>query len=172
MTGTAVARLTGLRERTHSGTGLLRGSVTIDQVYAHYQHERLDLRHPRGGGPKYLERPLFENFAHYYAAIAHSYLDDGGEVAMARAMEDLSDEAEKAAPWEFGDLIHSGSPKVERGMRTVYERPPKRHRLTKAELQQKSRWRFATYPAALKGWIYWHNTVRGRAGLPPLRRAS
>lgn len=170
MTGTAVARLTELLGRTHAGTGLLRGSVEIDQVYAHYQHERLDLHHPRGGGPKYLERPLFDRFRLYLAEIARTYLDDGGERAMWHAMENLSDAAELAAPWEFGDLIHSGHPQVTRGLRTVYDRSPKRHRLTEAELRQKSRWRFATYPAALKGWIYWHNTPRGRAGLPPPRR--
>jgi hypothetical protein len=27
-----------LRDRTHTGTGWLRGSVEIDQVYAQYQH--------------------------------------------------------------------------------------------------------------------------------------
>ena len=172
MVGTAVERLTGLRERTHSGSGRLRGSVTIDQVYAHYQHERLDLHHPRGGGPKYLEWPLFRHHPTWLHNIADSYFEDGGERAMSYAMEDLSDLAEVAAPWEFGDLIHSGHPQVTRGLRDVYDRPPKRHRLSKAELRAKSRLRFATYPAALKGWIYWHNTARGRAGLPPLRRVT
>jgi hypothetical protein len=89
---------------------------------------------------------------------------------MARAMEDLSDQAEQAAPWEFGDLIHSGHPEVRRGMDVTYDRPPKRHRLSKAELAQKSRWRYAGYPPALKGWIYWHHTIRSRLGIPPRRR--
>lgn len=171
MPGTAVRELTELRERTHSGDGLLRGSVTIDQIYAHRQHEDLTLHHPRGGGPKYLQRPLFENFPRYLRMVADGVLDDGGETGMARAMEDLSDAAEQAAPWEFGDLIHSGHPQVAHGMRDVYDRPPKRHRLTRAELAQKSRWRFAGYPPALKGWIYWHHTIRGRLGLPPRRHA-
>ena len=169
MTGTFGARMAELRARTHAGDGWLKGSVEISQVYAHRQHEDLTLRHPRGGGPKYLERPLFENFPHYLRMVAGGVLDDGGELAMARAMEDLSDAAEQAAPWEFGDLIHSGHPQVRHGRRDVYDRPPKRHRLTHAELAQKSRWRFATYPPALKGWIYWHHTARGRAGLPPRR---
>jgi hypothetical protein len=168
--GTAAPALRQLLARTHSGTGLLRGSVEVNQVYAHYQHERLDLHHPRGGGPKYLERPLFDHYPVWYANIAVSYYEDGGERAMRYAVEDLSDLAELAAPWEFGDLIHSGHPQVTRGRRDVYDRSPKRHRLTEAELRQKSRWRFATYPAALKGWIYWHNTARGRAGLPPRRQ--
>jgi hypothetical protein len=172
MSGTFTEHIAGLRARTHTGTGWLRGSVEIDQVYAHYQHERLDLHHPRGGGPKYLERPLFENYPRYLRMVAAGVLDDGGETGMARAMEHLSDAAEQAAPWEFGDLIHSGHPQVSHGMRDVYDRPPKRHRLNAAELAQKSRWRFAGYPPALKGWIYWHRTVRGRLGLPPPRRPA
>jgi hypothetical protein len=171
MPGTFTTRIAELRDRTHLGDGWLRGSVEIDQVYAHFQHESLDLRHPRGGGPKYLERPLFMHFRRYLEEISHTWLEDGGDEAMARSMEDLSDEAEQAAPWEFGDLIHSGHPQVQHGMRDVYDRPPKRHRLTHAELAQKSRWRFETYPPALKGWIYWHYTARGRAGLAPRRRA-
>jgi hypothetical protein len=169
--GTFGARIEELRAHTHSGSGLLRGSVTIDQVYAHFQHESLDLHHPRGGGPKYLERPLFLHYRRYLTEIARSWLEGGGEFAMARCMEDLSDAAEQAAPWEFGDLIHSGHPEVHHGVRLTYDRPPKRHRLTRAELEQKSRWRFAGYPPALKGWIYWHHTARGRVGLPPRRRA-
>jgi len=173
MPGTAALRLRELLDRTHSGTGLLEGSVTVDQVYAHYQHERLDLHHPRGGEAKYLERPLFEHFASYLTAIAAGYLDDGGERAMSRSMEHLSDQAELRAPWEFGDLMHSGHPQVTRGMRDVYDRPPKRHRLTKPELQLKATWRLDRPDMRnLKGWIYWHCTVRGRMGLPPPRRSS
>ena len=172
MPGTAVTELTGLLERTHAGTGWLRGSVEIDQVYAHYQHERLDLHHPRGGGPKYLERPLFDHYRDYLTVIAHTVLDDGGQREMERSMEHLSDAAELAAPWEFGDLMHSGHPEVRRGSELVYDRPPKRHRLTQAELRVKAALRLDRPGMQnLKGWIYWHNTVRGRMGLPPARRA-
>jgi hypothetical protein len=170
MSGTFGLRVDELLKRTHAGEGILKGSVTVDQVYAHYQHERLDLHHPRGGHAKFLEIPLMDHFRAYLEDIAVTYYDDGGERAMARSMEHLSDAVELAAPWEFGDLMHSGHPQVQRGARDVYDRPPKRHRLTKAELRLKNRLRWPLLPAALKGWIYWHNTARGRAGLPPLRR--
>ena len=170
MSGTCAERIGLLRARTRCGEGKLRGSVTVVQVYAHYQHERLDLHHPRGGGPLYLTRPLFEHAPGYLAAIARSWADDGGQREMARSMEHLSDEAELRAPWEWGDLIHSGHPEVRRGGEVTYDRPPKRHRLTSAELKAKSRWRWQFLPGRLKGWIYWHNTVRGRMGLPPPRR--
>jgi hypothetical protein len=169
MTDRFADRIAELRAQTRSGERL-RGSVTIDQAYAHYQHERLDLHHPRGGGPLYLTRPLFEHAGDYLAAIARTYLDDGGRREMARSMEHLSDAAELAAPWEFGDLIHSGHPQVHAGEELVYDRPPKRHRLTEAELRAKSRLRWPSLPDRLKGWIYWHNTIRGRMGLPPPRR--
>lgn len=32
--------------------------ITFDTAYAAYVHENLHARHPRGGGPKYLERAL------------------------------------------------------------------------------------------------------------------
>jgi hypothetical protein len=172
MSGDCIERIELLRHRTRCGQGLLRGSVTVDQVYAHFQHERLDLHHPRGGGPKYLERPLFEHAPAYLTEVARGWLDDGGQRAMARSMEHLSDEAELAAPWEWGDLIHSGHPEVRRGESLTYDRPPKRHRLTAAELKAKSRLRWPSLPARLKGWIYWHNTIRGRMGLPPPRRGQ
>jgi hypothetical protein len=171
MTTEFATRIDVLRRQVRSGERL-RGSVVIDQVYAHYQHERLDLRHPRGGGPMYLTRPLFEHYGDYLASIARTYLDDGGQREMARCMEHLSDAAELSAPWEFGDLIHSGHPQVHVGHELVYDRPPKRHRLTEAELRRKARWRWDLLPDRLKGWIYWHNTVRGRMGLPPPRRRS
>jgi hypothetical protein len=173
VTGTAAGRLTGLLEHTRAGHGLLKGSVTVDQVYAHYQHEALDLNHPRGGGAKYLERPLFEHYRDYLASLAASYLGGDPQREMARCMEHLSDATELAAPWEFGDLMHSGHPEVERGLEITYDRPPKRHRLTRPELRAKAALRLDRPDMRrLKGWIYWHNTVRGLMGLPPPRRGT
>ena len=170
MAGTFATRIRELQDRTHSGDGLLRGSVTFDQVYAHYQHERLDLHH-RHGGPKYLERPLFEHYRRYLTIIARSYLEGGPHRAMEFCMEDLSDAAERAAPVESGALSHSGHPEVRRGEMVTYDRPPVMHRLTRPELQLLAARRLdRPGMRRLKGWIYWHNTVRGRMGLPPRRQ--
>lgn len=63
--------------------GILRGSaqvtpargangaayVSFDTVYAWRQHEELAWRHPRGGGPKYLEGPLLARRAELLQAI-------------------------------------------------------------------------------------------------------
>jgi hypothetical protein len=117
----------------------LRGQVTVDQAYAHYQHEHLEFRHPRGGRALYLQAPLYEHYAGYLKDIAGEVLRDGGKRAMERSVEHLSDRVEAEAPIEFGDLARSGHPEVIQGGRVIYGRPPKRHRLTEAELHAKSR---------------------------------
>lgn len=39
----------------HAGEGV--ATVSFNTPYAVTQHENLDFQHPRGGGPKFLERP-------------------------------------------------------------------------------------------------------------------
>lgn len=137
MSGTFGARIDELRKSV--GSEKLTGTVTVDQIYSHMQHERLNLVHPRGGGPKFLERPLMDHFRDYLDDYAKTVLRDGGQPAMKRSMEHLSDQVELTAPREWGDLIHSGHPSVEQGGRTIYDRAPKVGRLSKAELAAKSR---------------------------------
>lgn len=137
-TGTFSERIAELRHTLGGGQRLV-GSVTCDQVYAHFQSERLDLHHPRGGGPKYLTKPLMAHYRDYLTDYARTVLDDGGQPAMKRSMEHLSDQVEITAPREWGDLMRSGRPKVTLGGRTIYDRPPKAARLTAAELKAKSR---------------------------------
>lgn len=134
----------------------LRGEVIVDQVYAHYQHERLDLRHPRGGGALYLQKPMFASFRHYLGDIARTMLEDGGREGMRRSMEDLAgDGGVKAhAPFEFGDLRRSGHPRVLLDDRVIFDRDPEQHRLSEAELRIKARLR--KLPPELIGYIWWH----------------
>lgn len=166
--GTFSERARELRRRTGSDQGWLRGSVTVDQVYAHYQHEHLEFRHPRGGRARYLAVPLERGFRGWISDIADGFLDDGGRGAMIRAMEDLSDQVTTEAPREFDDLRYSGHPQVQLGSRTIYDRPPLVHRLTEAELRAKSRLRYMKLPDRLKGWIWWH--VQHHTEPPPRHR--
>jgi hypothetical protein len=99
----------------------------------------MNLVHPRGGSAKYLQKPLMERYRDYLTDYAHTVLDDGGQAAMRRSMEHLSDQVEISAPREWGDLAKSGAPKVTQGGRTLYDRPPKAARLSKEELRAKSR---------------------------------
>lgn len=168
MKGTFGDRIDELTARTGSDQSRLRGVVIVDQRYAHFQHERLDLHHPRGGHARYLAVPLEQKYRGYLEEIASGFLDDGGRDAMVRAMEDLSDSLYESAPVEFWDLRRSGHPVVEHGVRVIYDRPPVQHRLTDAELRAKSRLRYLGLPDRLKGWIWWH--VQHHT-MPPPRRA-
>jgi hypothetical protein len=136
--GTFSERIDALRTMTGRGERLT-GTLTCDQVYARYIHEHLEFRHPRGGTAKYLERPLMEHYRDYLSDYAKTVLHDGGQPAMKRSMEHLSDQVELTAPVEWNDLRKSGHPSVEQGGRTIYDRAPKAARLTAEELKAKSR---------------------------------
>jgi len=153
MTGTFSERIAGLRHLVGDGQRL-QGVVAVDQRYSLAQHEHLDWHHPRGGGPKFLERPLMDHYHDYLSDYAKTVLTDGGQPAMKRSMEHLSDQIEITAPVEFTDLRRSGHPSVTQGGRTVYDRPPKQHRLTAEELRVKSRARMHALQAAGLPWFF------------------
>lgn len=117
------------------GTGDLTGRVEVNQVYAQYQHEGLDLNHPHGGQAKYLEQPLMDKVSDYLQGIADDLLTAGPVDPMISAMEDLSGQVEKTAPVDLGNLRESGHPTVTDGADTVYDRPPVQRRLTEDELR-------------------------------------
>lgn len=124
------------------GHGVIRGSVVVDQVYARYQHEGLDFKHPRGGQAKYLEQPLYSNVPLYMRDIAARVLPRGDVVqAMADVTEDLSGEVFDKAPIEFLDLRASAHPTVRQGGAIVYDRPPMQARLTEPQLKAKHKLR-------------------------------
>lgn len=129
-------RLDQLAERV--GAGRLRGRVEVDQAYAQFQHEGLDLKHPRGGQAKFLEEPLYAKHPAYLEKVADAVLDGDAVRAMADGMEDLSDEVETLAPVEFTDLRRSGHPSVDDGPLTAYDRPPAQIRLTVQQLRAKA----------------------------------
>lgn len=156
MTGTFTERIAELRSLTGCRSGHLRGTVEVNQRYAHYQHERRDLRHPRGGGAGYLADPLMRNYRRYLTDYARTVLEDGGRLAMRRAVEDLAGDGGvgRHAPLDFGDLRRSGHPSVTLGEEVIYDRPPLQHRLSDEELRIKARLR--KLPPELIGWIWWH----------------
>lgn len=139
--GTFAARITELQELV--GKGRISGSVEVDQVYAHYQHERMDLRHPRGGGPGYLRNPLFQRAREFIQRVG-SRFDDGRvgmDEAMGWAMEQLCVEVMVNAPVEFSDLKFSGHPKVIDDGQTMYDRAPIIARLSDEQIKAKNRQR-------------------------------
>jgi hypothetical protein len=121
--------------RDRVGQGKIVGKLRVNQVYAKYQHERMDLSHPRGGGPKYLERPLLQNAGHYLQRIANEIPDGDPVAGMIDAMENLNDAMAAAAPVLFDNLRRSGNPKVYDRGALVYNRPPQQPRLSKRQLR-------------------------------------
>ena len=131
------ARMGELSERI--GDTAVTASVEVDQVYARYQHEGLDFRHPRGGQAKYLEQPFYTEHAGYLRDVAARVLEVGPVQPMADAMEDLSGQVMDHAPVEFYDLRASGHPQVRRGGAVVYDRPPMQARLSETQLRLKGK---------------------------------
>lgn len=168
MPGDFSERLNVLREQVGSRHGSITGRVEVDQIYAAYQHNGLDLHHPRGGQALYLQAPLMRNFRRYLQHYASTVIEgDGGIQAMIDSVDDLAGRGGVAthAPVEFGDLRRSGHPSVLAGLRLVYDRSPEVHRLTEQELRAKARLRYM--PPQLLGWIWWHVMHKTK---PPPRR--
>ncbi len=136
MASTFSARMAQLRDRV--GHGDLEGSVEVNQVYAHYQHEGVEFRHPLGGQAKFLEAPLYDHAARYMQDIADRMLEEGPQRPMIEAMEDLSDRVLELSPVEFGDLRDSGHPVVLDQGDVIYDRQPVAHRQSKEELAAKA----------------------------------
>lgn len=115
------------------GGGRLVGKITIDQVYARYQHERR-LHHPRGGGPKFLTRALVGEVNRGMQTLASATLRGDLNIAMTRVTERVVQRAIRDEPKEFGDLAKSATVKtIDRGA-IVYERRGE-HRLSEKEIE-------------------------------------
>lgn len=135
MAGTFTRRVQDLIDR-HSG-GALRGEVIVDQVYAKYQHENLSLRHPAGGGPKYLWNAVIFDLPRTMRELAKEALWVDPGITMTKAVERWSGGVFDRAPLEFGDLKASGHPRVKEGGKVIYDRPPLAKRLTESEIEAK-----------------------------------
>lgn len=122
-----------LEERV--GEGILEGSVTVDQVYALYQHEGADFNHPRGGEAFYLRRPLLEGADTMLGAFV-AVIEGGATCAevMALDMEDLADTIPVRAPVEFVVLRQSAAPMVVDNGEVTYYRSASMPRLTQEQL--------------------------------------
>lgn len=131
MAGDFAERIDVLEELV--GEGNLTGKLKVDQVYAHYQHERMDLKHPHGGQAKFLETALHRGS--YFEDIAGRILEGGGRQAMIHAVEDLDDNSAEITPKEATVLARSGHPTVIDNGSVVYDRAPEVPRLSDAELR-------------------------------------
>lgn len=131
MAGDFAERIDVLKELV--GDGDLVGKLEVDQVYAHYQHEGMDLRHPHGGQAKFLETALHQGS--YFDAIASTILEGGGRQAMVDGVEQLDNDSAGLTPKEATVLARSGHPTVTDQGAVVYDRAPEVPRLSEAELR-------------------------------------
>lgn len=131
--GSFFAETERLEERV--GHGVLEGSVTVDQVYALYQHEGADFKHPRGGEAFYLRRPLLEGQDSMLGAFSAVFETDATCVGvMVLNMEDLADAIPIRAPVEFVVLRQSAAPMVVDNGEVAYYRSAPMPRLTQEQL--------------------------------------
>jgi hypothetical protein len=146
--GTFSERMQKLSEQV--GHGKLEGRLKVDQVYAAPQERgfwetgpnagRVIRNHPGGGQTHFLSEALTENHLSYLKSLARRALDEFGlQGEMADSMEDLDREMYHRAPRDFEDLRNSGHPTVTDDGKVVYDRAPRRPRLTEGALREKSR---------------------------------
>lgn len=121
------------------GKGKLVGKLRVDQVYAKYQHERMDLKHPHGGYPKYLWLALTIGKEAMLERLAKSVLETGPAEGMKRAMEDQDNRLHRYAPVDFNNLRNSGNPQVWDNGAKVYDRPARQPRMTEEQLKAERR---------------------------------
>lgn len=134
MPGDFFERIDELADRV--GDGNLEGKIEVDQIYAHYQHEGLDLRHPRGGEALYLQRPTLGDASQHMQKIADRTLQpEGPKGGMKDVVEDISRAVSVRAPVDFNNLRRSAHPTVTDNGAVVYDRPAEQRRLTEAELE-------------------------------------
>lgn len=137
MTGTFYGRIEDLKRLV--GDKKLEGKVVVNQIYAQFQHETLSLRHPHGGGGKFLTKSLVQNRTNILQDLARNTLNGRLNQAMAKGMENVTKGVYHNAPHEFNDLRNSGHPTVKDRGRFVYNRPPMVKRLSKNQLRAKDR---------------------------------
>lgn len=117
------------------GQGTLTGHLLRDQVYAHYQEARLDLRHPQGGQAMYQETSLYDYRGEYLQQVADRALENITS-GMIEAVEAFDGHAAQRCPKELTLLSRSGHPSVTSQGAVVYDRAPEVPRLSKEDLRE------------------------------------
>lgn len=120
--------------------GRRTASVTVDQVYAHYQESRPELHHPDGGQAFYLRDSVY--LGNHMATLARSLIDEYGlgiDTGMREVAENIARGVYQRAPREFNDLRRSSHVRVTRGDSVTYERLPEVGRLSEGDLRLKHR---------------------------------
>lgn len=127
-------RLEALRELV--GEGTVQATVTNDQIYSLYQHERADLKHPHGGKAFYLRDPLLAGQDRYFQGVADRLLEEGPVEPMIDAAKDLIDASAIETPKDLSILARSFSGEVTDDGASVWDQPAEVPRLSDDELSE------------------------------------
>lgn len=103
------------------GNGTIEASVVVDQVYAKFQHERIELKHRKGGKAHYLRDPLYAGMNRWLRGTARRMTRERMVVIFTDIADDLSGGVADQAPEWIGDLRNSGQPRVKDRGRFVYQ---------------------------------------------------
>lgn len=121
--GSFFERIDELQARV--GEGTLTGTFTVDTPYAYNMHEKHWLnfmgrygykpitQYHNGGGEKFVEGPLMENYPRYFQHLADEVLEGSLREAMADNLDDMDDALQRNAPERSGRLKSSGHKDVQ-----------------------------------------------------------
>lgn len=132
MAGTFDDAIAGL---LHDTPDHITGQVEMDQVYAHYQHEHPEFKHPRGGQAFFLRDALYDSLAASMARLAEAVNRADLTGTMAQVTESISRAAYALSPVEFDALRRSGHPTVVADGVVTYDRAPEVPRLSEEQLK-------------------------------------
>ena len=125
------------------GDGLLEGTISVNQIYAHYQDSGFGprgtpasaFRHPRGGKAGYLSDQMVERRGEFISGWANQVLRGSLVTNFIRDLRSVADRVFIDAPREFEVLRNSTGLKLFDQKVPVFLQPPMVPRLSEAEIK-------------------------------------
>ncbi len=121
------------------GRGIVATEWSVNQLYARYQHHGAHLRHPGGGKAFFLRDALYRSHDGHLADVARQLFSGNVQALYIRYGEQVARKSSADTPVELGNLNRSDSVKVKVGGATVYHRPARQRRMTRAQLNARQR---------------------------------
>lgn len=125
------------------GSGTLEGTISVNQVYAHYQDSgegphgkpAIEFDHPRGGQAGYLSGQIPERREGVMSMWARSVLRGTLVPETVKILRSFADQVFLRAPAEFDILRNSTSLRLTDDNSPVFDQPAFMPRLTEAEIK-------------------------------------
>lgn len=129
--------------RAMVGGGTMTGTISVNQIYAHYQDSGFGphgtpaalFKHPRGGEAAYLSGQMPERRDEVISAWARNIFDGALAATTIRLLQSFAEQVFLRAPREFEILRNSTSLKLENHGRVEFLEPALMPRLSDPELK-------------------------------------